>query len=1164
MSNAFGIHGALPGLMAAQETAARGKVGNLSFAVLAGSPKRRPSGSTATPPRPFSIVETRNHGALRRAQKALERGLGKTATNLRRGLMKSKGSHCAGEQRGYARLDRMAGKAADLAARTDGATVDIHRILQDHLLQRDAGKTRAEPAGPGTRQLQDLLRLKRATGHWTRGSHPDEAIEQVKRAFGTMVDDESALVATRDRVEALCRGLADAARTPGTDGSLHIGIDIVKGFRHLLGTRRMLRGAAEDVAFHMPAVRMLSRQPNGVDTLSRALCALSTRAGSAWEQAMNRWLDDEPQQRSGDVPRGEVLKQATQDLKSELQAFRAAAMGALEEVAHNKVLPLADASLRDTASALQILYESVAGLPGCDGNPQECNTQIRALYEHALHNALLPAEERNLDGVIKLSAPLTDALAAIMVQVDGQMAALRCHDALDGQEVHAMRKRLLYGILDRMGVRRALDGLSDSLWLATQRAQEADGPGKRGKVRPAWTETRGKEIRKDRARIAEKARKDMLNRFDALLTAIGQGEAKPAQKVVERKLPGILEARRTLDRLGLPDDAWVQDIDKRLAAMGEDAIRHMRNGPLARHMAGRIDLLAHMPAQNREDAQNVLETLWLRISIGQARILTREYIGKIAAALEPAQAGSVPGLLHAEGPHGNLGQGPASRADVRDHAIFKATSLLNHQLYMTFYGVAADAKELDAAGGLMPRTAMRQALQYAWPALRDDELAALLKVFSPYAEIPGGMNLRARQDDIAMAERNERQAGMLADAQDASLAGWPGRPSAGSGRLLRDELNDLIFQTASREALSRLERAGYEQGPRLRAGLAPEVEALWNDVDRRLAVQLNNAEAPELVAGLLRYACRPDKSAVPAFLFTGSRYEAIESRLSRLRRPFEALDWSLCRAAAALDIFVCGDARGEQIDFRRTIAGLRQAVLERTGLLRDIGDPGSHTELPWRKMQKVSQPPAERGPEDTFPFPALPPTPQPSLRMRGPGATTPPPVERPASPPHVLAPGFTRHVYDTVSGDDSYERISLDSRVTGTQGEPRLSLYDGGSEASSEASVSSRDPRSSPEQVDARPRDTHHYDAVSDSGGDSAGDSGIHDMSSEDSVDEDGYQKPRPARAATTAIPGGAVSSPVARDRPGSDIADGRGRLADLAFEAAQRRKREALRISTV
>jgi hypothetical protein len=1162
MSNAFGIHGALPGVMAARETAARGKIGNLSFAVLAGSPKRRPPGSAATPPRPFNVVETRNNGAVRRAQKALERGLGKTATNLRRGLMRNTGSQSAHEQRGFARLDRIAGKAADLAARTDGATVDIHRILQDHVLQRGGGKTRLDAAEPGTRRVEDLLRLKRAAGHWMRGSHPDEGIEQVKRAFDAMVNDESALAATRDRVEALCRGLADAERTPHTDGSLHIGIDIVKGFRHLLSTRRMFRSAVEDVAFHMPALRMLSRQPNGVDTLSRTLCALSAQAAPAWEQAMNRWLDDEPQQRPGDVPRDEVLKQAMADLDSELQAFRTAAMRALEEVAHNKVLPLADASLRDTASALQILYESVAGLPGCNGNPQECNTQIRALYEHALHNALLPAEERNLHGVIELSAPLTGVLATIVAQVDGQMAALRCHDALDGQEVHAMRKRLLYGILDRMGVRQAIDGLSDSLWLATQRAQQTGGPGKRGKVRAAWTENRGKEVRKDRARMAEKARKDMLNRFDALLTSLGQDEARPAQKVVERKLPGILEGRRTLGRFGVPEDAWIQDIDKRLAAMGEDAIRRMRNGPLARHMAGRIDLLANMPAQSREDAHDILESVWLRVNIAQARILTREYIGRIAAAVDPAQAGSAPGPLHAEGPRGALDQGPAWREDARDQAIFKATSQLNHQLYMTFYGMAADAKDLDAAGGRMAWTAMGQGLQHCWPVLRDDELGVLLEVFSPYAETSGGINLRARQDDIAMAQRGERRAGMPAHGQDASVAGPPSRQGQGSGRLLRGALNDLIFQTASREALARLARAGYEQGSTLRAALTPEVEALWTAVDRRLAVQLNNAEAPGLVSGLLRHACRPDKSAVPAFLFTGSRYEAAENRLSRLRGPFEALDLSLSAAGAALNIGLCGDAGGKRIDVGRTMAGLRQAVLERTGLLRDIGDPGSQGGLPWRKTQKVSQPRADRGPDNTFPFPALPPTPQPSLRMRGDRSMTPPPAERPVSPPHVLAPGFARRLYDSVSDDDMYERISLDSGATRTHGELRQSLYDGGSEAS----VSSRDPRQRPVKADAGPRDTHHYDTVSDRGDDSGihdTDSGIHDISSEDSVDEDGYQKARPARPAT-AIPGGGVSSRTARDRPGPDIADGRGRLADLAFEAAQRRKLEALRISTV
>ncbi|ANN77731.1 hypothetical protein [Bordetella flabilis] len=1157
MSNAFGIHGALPGVMAARETAARGKIGNLSFAVLAGSPKRRPPGPASAPPRPFNVVETRNNGALRRAQNALERGLGKTATNLRRGLMKAKNGRAPDGQRGFARLDRMAGKAADLAARTDGAAVDIHRILQDHLLQRGTGKTRPDPAEPGARQVEDLLRLKRATGHWMRGASPDESVEQVKRAFDTMVNDESALVATRERVEALCRGLADAERTPGADGSLHIGIDIVKGFRHLQSTRRMFRSAAEDVAFHMPAVRMLSRQPNGADTLGRALCALSAQAGPGWEQAMNRWLDDEPQQLSGDVPRSEVLKRATADLKSELHAFRTAAMRALEEVAQGKVLPLADSSLRDTASALQILYESVAGLPGCKGNPQECNTQIRALYEHALHNALLPAEERNLHGAIELSAPLTGVLATLMAQVDGQMAALRCHDALDGQEVHAMRKRLLYGVLDRMGVRHAIDGLSDSLWLATQRAQQASGPGKRGKTRPPWTENRGKEIRKDRARMAEKARKDMLNRFDALLASLAQGETRPAQKVAERKLPGILDGRRTLARFGRSEDAWIQDIDKRLAGMGEDAIRRMRNGPLARHMAGRIDLLANMPAQSREDAHNVLESVWLRINIGQARILTREYIGKVAAAVDPAHGRSAPGQPGADGFHDIFRQGPAQREEARDQAIFKATTQLNHQLYMTFYGVAADAQDLGAAGARMAWTAMGQGLQHCWPALRDDELAALLKVFSPYAETSGGISLRARQDHIAMAEQDEDRTGMP-DGQDASLAGPRNRPSRGNGRLLRGALNELIFQSASKEALSRLARAGYAQAPTLRAGLAPEVEALWDAVDRRLAVQLNNAEAPEVVSRLVRHACRPDKAAVPAFLFTGSRYEAVENRLSRLWRPFEALDQSLSAAGAALNIGLCGDAGGNRIDVVRTMAGLRQAVLEQTGILRDIGDPASQGGLPWRKMQKASRPVPDRGADHTFPFPTLPLTPQPSLRMAGDRAVTvpPPPAGRPVSPPHSLAPGFTRQMYDAVSDDDMYERISLDGGAMQTHREPRQSLYEGGSEASVSAGQ-----RRLPVTGNDWPHGIHHYDTVSDSGSDS----GIQDMSSEDSVDEDGYQRARPARAVATAIPGGgAVPSRIAQDRPGSDTADGRGRLADLAFEAAQRRKREALRISMV
>jgi hypothetical protein len=1185
MTNAFGIHGALPGVMTAEQTAARGKIGNLSFAVLTGSPKRRPADSAAKPPRPFNVVETRQNGAIRKARKALERCLGKTTANVRRGLLKGKDGHAGDAQRDFARLDRMAGKAADLGERaqyegTQHGAIDIHRILQDQLLQRGTGPSQPEPAGPGAKQVDDLVRLKRATGHWMRGTRPGESVEQVKRAFDAIVNDESALLATRDPVEALCRGLADADRSASPDGSLHIGTDIVKGFRHLLNTRRMSRSAAEDVAFHLPAMRMLSQQPNGVDTLSRALCALSAQAGPGWEQAMNRWLDDQPQQLAGDAPRSEVLKQATDDLNTELRAFRTVATRVLEEVAQSKIVQLADSSLRDTAGGLQILYESVASLPGCKGDPQECGKQIRALYEHALHNALLPLEARNLQGVVALSAPLTGALATIMEQVDGELAALRCPASLDSREVNAMRKRLLYGVLDRMGVRQAIDGLSDSMWLATQRAQQGAGTAKRGKARPAWTAPRGKEVKKDRARMAERTRKDMLNRFDALLTSFQQGEDKPAQKAVERKLPGILDGRRALDRFGTPEDAWIKDIDKRLADLGEEAIRRMRNGPLGKHMAGRMDLLAHLPAKERDEARNVLEGLWLRINIAQARMLARDYIATIMTAATPGHDRLSSGQPGPDGMHGTSHQERTQREQERDQKIYKATDQLSLEVYMTFHGAAMGAIGQDAASARMDLNAMGQGLRHCWQALRDDELVALLNVFSRHAETRDSISLRQRQDHIALAPRGENGIAVPPNGRDtmaprdATLARPGSVHSASSRRLARAALNEAIFQTASQEALARLARAGAEQGPALRAGLQPEAEALWNAVDSRLAVQLNDADAPELVSRLVRHACVPDTTAVPEFVFTGARYEPAENRLSGLRRPFEALDKTLSAACASLGIGLCRDDEGDRIDIARAMTGLRQAVLEQTRLLLDMGDPASHHELPWRTTQKVSRPVSDRGVDDTVPFPLPPPTPQSSVRMRQrPGITLPPPpAERPISPPRLARPDVSRQASDAGSEDGRYERISLDYGRTQARAESSQSLYDVGSGPSLSA------PRMRPTRentirsnIRSMPN-THHYDTVSDAVSDTVSrrgsDSGIVDMSSEESVDEYGYQIARQPRGAAGTVPEGRTELPaVARDSDHwADDEDDWDReqdqLANLELEAAQRRKREALRTS--
>ncbi|ARP90569.1 hypothetical protein CAL14_09895 [Bordetella genomosp. 9] len=876
MTNPIGIQASLGQSTASCADRPRGRLENLVFSVLAGPGKRhKPTPGRAR--QPFSLVNAGNPGRSRRAARAAERQLAHDAGKLRQALAKT--GDGALSDKAHDRLARLAERTARLgdalplhAAQRPDDGPGLLRFMQDQLLRQYGAGTSAYSLSADAQACRRLAKLKMGFERWAASTPAGgtqasaEHVATARQALGTAIDAEAALRATGKDLDFLAQALSagsPAAITP----------EAVAAFERILTARRMLRPDGDLQAFLMPKLRLLSREPDGAAALSRAVLAFSSdETMQAWKSAVAEWAKCRAGGRS-DATESTVAA-ALNDLKDIPGGFRSAAIEVLKEAACEHSARLAAPSLQPTADGLQILYGSVAALQP-HARKDKLDQIMKALFAHAVRNALVPPHQRDFDGIHRLAAPLTEALAQVTQKVDGHLVMLNAPQILDPKELDALRAQMLGVVLDGMGVQRALDAVPGSAWLATQMAQqEAAREVLPGKPAPEIVRSPGP------------AMNAVHNGIKGLLDAFLDRSDRNAEKAVGRKLPRILQAWADLQRFDNAQRRQTEAIDEALKGLVKFDLVY--NGPLGNHFGpdglarglkgrGKADLLRHIPADQREQAQEVLAALWQRVHVAQAKATGLDSINAILREASPLIGASSPAAR------------PGARSLEKIHAATQSLAVTTTWVFQRSY---------------LPRD---EALELLWSSLEDGALAMLLNVFSPYAAMGGQRPLREELDAIAMA----------------APGGAPDRTS----------LHDAMFRTLSQEALARLRRRALARAPAFRAQAEPEIQRLYAAVASPASRRRNGLAAADVVSRLIDHARDTSTPVDPPFIFTGTHYETAGALTTHLRRRFDALWRDLYGDFQHLNVAVCGHS-GARVDMDAMLTNLQETVLNHSGILQ--------------------------------------------------------------------------------------------------------------------------------------------------------------------------------------------------------------------------------------